>query len=126
MGLVHVQGCHLPTYARLSEEKYQLVCTELMIREDFPDQHELDGGCAISGLDVYTKALVCGVEGCLKLFASGDLIRKHYDKEYGVEGAQVPSQFNVTYAQHLDQNHHKSFFRVISFSQQPVPVMNND
>jgi len=42
------------------------------------------------------KTLVCGVDGCGKLFTSGGSIRKHYNGIHGIRAAQAPIQYNVT------------------------------
>ena len=94
-----------------------------MIREDYPAVSKLDRGTAISRLDVFTKALVCGVEGCSKLFASGGSIKNHYETVHGIK---APTQYNIVAVQHLDKNHHKVFFCVIPPSDIPIPSLEND
>jgi len=113
----------LETYAKASDEDYKTICADLMIREDYPTASELDGGTAIGGLDVFTKALVCGVEGCSKLFASGGSMKNHYDTVHGIK---APTQYNIAAAQRLDKNHHKVFFRVIPPSDIAIPSLDND
>ena len=90
-GLAHVRTNHMLAYARASEEEYHVVCAELIIRNEYPSLNKLDWGVAISGLDMFTKTLACGVEGCGKLFISGGVIRKHYARAHRIKGAQIPT-----------------------------------
>jgi len=70
-GLIHVRAAaHTVSYARLSEDKYHNVCNELGIRTDYPTSQELDGIEVLSGLDIYTMALICEVDRCSMIFAS--------------------------------------------------------
>lgn len=112
-GLVHVRGAHVPSYTKMSEEEYRAVCVELMIRDEYPALDELDGGAAIGGLTLFMKTLVCGVDGCGKLFTSGGSIRKHYNGIHSIRAAQAPIQYNVTPAQRIDNNHHRILFHVV-------------
>jgi len=116
----------MPAYARASEEEYRMVCAELMIRNEYPSLNELDWGVAISGLDMFTKTLACGVEGCGKLFASGGAIRKHYAGAHGVKGAQIPTRYNITTAQRMDNNHHRMLFHVAPPPDQSIPLLDKD
>jgi len=70
-GLIHVcAAAHTVPYARMSEDKYHNVCNELRIRTDYPASQELDGIEVLSRLDIYTMALICGVDRCSMIFAS--------------------------------------------------------
>jgi len=63
-----------------------------MIREKYPMADEFDKEMATSGLDVFTKALMCRIEECFKLFASGGSIKKHYKTVYRIK---VSIQYNI-------------------------------
>jgi len=58
-----------------------------MIKNEYLSLNKLDWEVAISGLHMFTKTLACGVEGCGKLFASGEATRKHYAGAHRVKGA---------------------------------------
>ena len=68
-----------------------MICAELMIRNEYLSLNKLDWEVTISGLNMFTKTLACGVEGCGKLFASEGVIRKHYAGAHRVKGAQIPT-----------------------------------
>jgi len=54
----------------MSEDKYYNVCNKLGIKTDYPTSQELDGIKVLSGLDIYTMALIYGIDECLMIFAS--------------------------------------------------------
>jgi len=111
-GLTHVcSAAHTVPYARLSEDKYHNVCNELGIRTDYPTSQELDGIKALSGLDIYTMALICGVDRCSMIFASRGAMQKHYDMMH--KGVPIPTIWHIVLAQRLDNGSHKTYFRVI-------------
>jgi len=62
-----------------------------MIRNEYLSLNKLDWKVTISGLDMFTKTLACGVEDCGKLFASEGAIRKYYAGAHRVKGAQIPT-----------------------------------
>ena len=124
-GLIHVcSAAHTVPYARLSEDKYHNVCNELGIRTDYPTSQELDGIKALSELNIYTMALICGVDGCLMIFASRGAMRKHYDVMH--KGVPIPTIWHIVSAQRLDNGSHKTYFRVIEPSYMFRPVLNKD
>jgi len=92
----------------MSEDKYRNVCNELGIRTDYPTSQELDGIEALSKLDIYTMALICGVDGCSMIFASRDAMQKHYDVMH--KGMHIPTIWHIVSAQHLDNRSHKTYF----------------
>ena len=122
-GLVHIRSAHTTLYEKMPKGRYEEVCAELEIRNDYPPSEDLNGICAISGLDMFTMALVCGVQGCCKIFSTGDSMRKHYENVHKIKGIGIPTRFNVTQAQHLDNNHHRECFRVEPPPPQPVATL---
>ena len=124
-GLIHVRAAaHTVPYARLSEDKYHNVCNELGIRTDYPTSQELDGIEALSGLDIYTMALICGVDGCSMIFASRGAMRKHYDMMH--KGVPIPTIWHIVSAQRLDNRSHKTYFRVTEPPYMFRPILNKD
>ena len=94
-----------------------------MIKNEYLSLNKLDWEVAISGLDMFTKTLACGVEGCGKLFASGGATRKHYAGAYRVKGAQIPTWYNIMTAQYIDNNHHRMVFYVALPPDQSIPLL---
>jgi len=89
-GLIHVcAATHTVPYARISEDKYYNVCNKLGIKTDYPTSQELDGIKVLSGLNIYTMALICGVDGCLMIFASRGAMQKYYDVMH--KGIPIPT-----------------------------------
>jgi len=108
----------------MSEDKYENVCTELGIRTEYPTIQELNGIEALSGLDIYTMSLVCGVEECSMIFASRSTMRKHYSGKH--KGVPLPNIWHIVSAQRLDNGAHKTYFQVIEPPYVFRPVLNKD
>ena len=124
-GLIHVRSAvHTVSYARLSEDKYHNVCNELGIRTDYPISQELDGIEALSGFDIYTMALICGVDECSMIFASRGAMRKHYDIMH--KGVPIPTIWHIVSAQRLDNGSHKTYFWVTESPYVFRPILNKD
>jgi len=68
-GLTHIRSCLAIFYKKLSKKKYQEVCTQLQIKEEYPTPDNLDGIHALSGLKLHMMALVCGYESCTVIMA---------------------------------------------------------
>jgi len=100
-GLTHVHSAaHTVPYVRISEDKYCTVCNELEIRTDYPTSQELDSIEALSGLDIYTMVLICGVDRCSMIFASRGAMRKHYNMMH--KGVTIPTIWYIMSVQCLD------------------------
>jgi len=124
-GLVHIRSAaHAVSYARMSEDKYENVCTELGIRTEYPTIQELNGIESLSGLDIYTMSLVCGVEECSMIFASRSTMWKHYNGKH--KGVPLLNIWHIVLAQHLDNGAHKTYFQVIKPLYVFRPILNKD
>jgi len=107
--LIHVcAAAHTVPYARLSEDKYHNVCNELGIRTNYPTSQELDGIEALSGLDIYTMALICEVDRYLMIFVSRGAMQKHYDVMH--KGMSILTIWHIMSAQRLDNGSYKTYF----------------
>ena len=108
-GLIHVcSAAYTVPYARLSEDKYHNVCNELGIRTNYPTSQELDGIEALSGLDIYTMALICEVDRYLMIFVSRGAMQKHYDVMH--KGMSILTIWHIMSAQRLDNGSYKTYF----------------
>ena len=122
----HIRVYHSTLQVKIPKSKFNDLCSELGIRNNYPSHKELHGIDALSGLDLYMMALVCQYDGCSMICASGGAMCKHYKTSH-IKGEEcIPTKWAVTSAQRLDNNHHRRYFQVNSPSSELKRAMNND
>ncbi|KAF5345091.1 hypothetical protein D9756_011150 [Leucocoprinus leucothites] len=117
-GLTHIRKQHS---VKAKEDNYMTICMKLGIANEYPSPSDLSGGATISGLDVYTGALLCMAKGCGVIYATACSMIKHYRKRHMETGDVLPVDWPVVHAQKLDNNHHRHYFRVKSPPLLPKP-----
>jgi len=110
--IAHIQVYHSALQIKISQSKFRDICSELNIHESYPSPKELYGIDALSGLNIYTMALVCQHDGCSMICATGAAMRKHYQKSHIKKGEHLPTKWAVVSAQKLDNNRHWEYFEV--------------
>jgi len=55
----HVRVYHSTLQVKIPKSKFNDLCSELGIHDNYPSLEELHGFDALSGLDLYMMALVC-------------------------------------------------------------------
>jgi len=69
-------------------------------------------------------ALICGVDGCLMIFASRGAMQKYYDVMH--KGVSIPTIWYIVSAQCLDNRSYKTYFQVTEPSYVFRPILNKD
>jgi len=105
-GLSHVHNCHVECYEPYPEAKFSEICSRLGIQETYPLIKKLEGLEAISGLYMYTMALVCTHDDCGMLFSTKGSIQKYYSIVYNMKRNNLPKKWNIVFAQQLDHSHY--------------------
>ena len=114
----HLRGLKL----RVKKSHLIKICEELGVHNVYPSITDLSGTEALSGLKLYTKALLCPEDHCNAIFASGGAMRHHYRHTHG---GKVPDQWTVVPAQKLDKNRNVQYFRVQPPPPAPEPTLNS-
>ncbi|KAF5347918.1 hypothetical protein D9756_010116 [Leucocoprinus leucothites] len=110
IALDHVK-MHLPgNKAPVSQKTFDRICSRLDAVSSYPDFAENEAVAAISGLELYKEALMCDAGGCRSIYATASSMRKHHKEKHAKSG--VPKAWKVVPAQHLNNNTHRSYFRV--------------
>ncbi|KAJ3556024.1 hypothetical protein NP233_g12072 [Leucocoprinus birnbaumii] len=102
----HVQVRRLP----ISGGTLALVCDTFSVAEEYPPLPTKPRP-AISGLKLYEEALLCGVGGCKRIFATANSMRDHHSKKHS--NVHIPKTWRVVPAQRYNNNSHRSYFRVL-------------
>ncbi|KAJ3562154.1 hypothetical protein NP233_g9754 [Leucocoprinus birnbaumii] len=101
----HVQVRRLP----ISGGTLALVCDTFSVANEYPPLPTKPRP-AISGLKLYEEALLCGVGGCKRIFATANSMRDHHSKKHT---SPTPKAWRVVPAQRFNNNSHRSYFRVL-------------
>jgi len=111
---------------KIPESKFNNLCSELDIHDNYPSLEKLYDIDALSSLDLYMIALVCQYDGCSMICASGGAMRKHYKTLHIKREECIPTKWADMTAQRLDNNYHWKYFQVNSPSSELKWAMNND
>ena len=124
--IAHIQVYHSTLQIKIPQSKFHDICSELNISESYPSSKELHGIDALSGLNIYTMALVCQHDRCSMICATGAAMRKHYQKSHIKKEEYLPSKWAVVSAQKLDNNLHREYFKVNPPSYELEKPINHD
>jgi len=104
----HFRNIHHDSRLKISKPQLDAACAQLDVSTQMPT--DLWAIPAIPGLRMFTDALLCGVQGCCKVYSTQLSMCKHYRDEH--PSTPIPANWTVVFAQRLDNGSHNRLFKV--------------
>ena len=111
---------------KIPESKFDILCSELSIYNNYSSLEELYCIDALSDLVLYMIALVCQYNGYSMIYTSGRAMCKHYKTSHIKREECISTKWTVTFVQRLNSNHYQRYFQVNSLSSKLKWAMNKN